>query len=92
MYNVAGEHIAQPLKNFKMTLPEEWGMPLGWSLTFVPILIIIAGLLFHMIWKSRGIPFRMVSLLYWPVDSSAYFNHVHVPLNFHPIEWNLNRN
>ena len=63
LFNIAGEHIAQPLKNFKMTLPKEWGMPLGWSLTFIPILIILAGLLFHVIWKSRGIPFKMVSLI-----------------------------
>ena len=62
LFNIAGEHIAQPLKNFKMTLPKEWGMPLGWSLTFIPILIILAGLLFHVIWKSRGIPFKMVRL------------------------------
>ena len=46
-----------------MTLPAEWGMPLGWSLTFIPILIIIGGLLFHLLWNGRGMPFMMVSLI-----------------------------
>ena len=59
LYGIAGEHILQPLKNFKMTLPKEWGMPLGWSLAFIPILIILGGLVFHLAWKSRGIPFKM---------------------------------
>jgi len=53
------DYLSPPLKNFKMTLPMEWGMPLGWSLSFIPILIIIGGILFHFTWKKRGIPFRM---------------------------------
>ena len=44
-----------------MDLPEEWGMPLGWSLAFVPVLLIIFGFIFHLLWKSRGMPFKMVS-------------------------------
>ena len=43
-----------------MNLPDEWGMPLGWSLAFIPILIILGGLTFQMFWQCRGIPFRMV--------------------------------
>ena len=59
------EHVTLPLANFSMTLPAEWGMPLGWSLTLIPILLTIAGLLFHLFGKqllgSLGIPFKMVS-------------------------------
>ena len=59
------EHVSLPLANFSMTLPAEWGMPLGWSLTLIPILLTIAGLLFHLFGKqilgSLGIPFKMVS-------------------------------
>ena len=60
MYDIAGEHIEKPLKHYKMNLPDEWGMPLGWSLAFIPILIILGGLTFQMFWQCRGIPFRMV--------------------------------
>ena len=86
LFNIAGEHIAQPLKNFKMTLPKEWGMPLGWSLTFIPILIILAGLLFHVIWKSRGIPFKMVSFIitYMP------FMSFHEKITITALSWHVN--
>jgi hypothetical protein len=57
---VSKEHIEKPLVNFSVDLPEDWGMPLGWSLAFVPILIIIFGFIFHLLWKSRGMPFKMV--------------------------------
>ena len=61
------EHVTLPLANFSMTLPAEWGMPLGWSLTLIPILLTIAGLLFHLFGKqllgSLGIPFKMVSFM-----------------------------
>ena len=60
--NIHQDYLSPPLKNFKMTLPLDWGMPLGWSLSFIPILIIIGGILFHFTWKKRGIPFKMVSL------------------------------
>ena len=60
LYDIAGEHIEKPLKHYKMNLPDEWGMPLGWSLAFIPILIILGGLTFQMFWQCRGIPFRMV--------------------------------
>ena len=47
-----------------MTLPSEWGMPLGWSLTLIPILLTIIGLLWHLCGKkllgSLGIPFKLV--------------------------------
>merc|ERR1712079_983064 len=59
LYDIAGEHIEKPLKHYKMNLPDEWGMPLGWSLAFIPILIILGGLTFQMFWQCRGIPFRM---------------------------------
>eukprot|EP00093_Oithona_nana_P008682 08682.XXX_255129_257662_1 [CDS] Oithona nana genome sequencing. len=70
LYNTAINHILQPLKNFQMTLPAEWGMPLGWSLTFIPILIIIGGLLFHLLWNGRGMPFMMhIKRSFKPTDT-----------------------
>mgnify|MGYP003309766868 CR=1 FL=1 len=64
MYGVAEEHVRLPLANFSMTLPPDWGMPLGWSLTLIPILLTVAGLLYHLFGKkltgSLGIPFKMV--------------------------------
>ena len=65
LYGVSQEHVELPLKNWGMELPQDWGMPLGWSLTLIPILLTIAGLLFHLFGKkivgSLGIPFSMVS-------------------------------
>ena len=69
LYGVALEHVTLPLANFSMTLPAEWGMPLGWSLTLIPILLTIAGLLWHLFGKqilgSLGIPFKMVIFDYF---------------------------
>ena len=48
------------ISNFNLELPNEWGMPLGWSLAFVPVLIVVSGLLFHLIGKYRGMPLLMV--------------------------------
>jgi len=60
LYGVALEHTLTPLANFSMALPmPEWGMALGWSLTFVPILCTAAGLIYHLLWRSRGIPIKM---------------------------------
>jgi len=59
LYGVALEHTSTPLANFSMSLPPEWGMALGWSLTFIPILCTAAGLLYHILWRSRGIPIKM---------------------------------
>jgi len=59
LYGVSRVHTDMPLANFAMQLPPQWGMALGWSLTFIPILCTAAGLLYHLIWKSRGIPFKM---------------------------------
>ena len=61
LYKVSQEHLEKPLVNFSVDLPEDWGMPLGWSLAFVPVLLIIFGFIFHLLWKSRGMPFKMVS-------------------------------
>ena len=62
LYKVSQEHLEKPLVNFSVDLPEEWGMPLGWSLAFVPVLLIIFGFIFHLLWKSRGMPFKMESV------------------------------
>ncbi len=35
-------------------------MPLGWSLALAPLIIIAFGFVFHLVWKSRGMPFKMV--------------------------------
>lgn len=47
-----------------MNLPDNWGMPLGWSLASVPVLLILLGFLFNLLWKSRGMPFKMVGVTY----------------------------
>jgi hypothetical protein len=60
LYVVSQDHLTKPLANFSIRLPNDWGMPLGWATTFVPFAIVIAGLLFNMLWMSRGIPFKMV--------------------------------
>ena len=64
LYGVSLEDVTLPLANFSMTLPSEWGMPLGWSLTLIPILLTIIGLLWHLCGKkllgSLGIPFKLV--------------------------------
>ena len=41
-------------------LPHNRGMPLGWSLALAPLIIIAFGFVFHLVWKSRGMPFKMV--------------------------------
>ena len=71
MENIHQDYLSPPLKNFKMTLPMDWGMPLGWSLSFIPILIIIGGILFHFTWKKRGIPFKMVSIFLKSIQSDS---------------------
>jgi hypothetical protein len=63
LYVVSHEHLTKPLANFSIRLPNDWGMPLGWAITFIPFAIVIAGLLFNMLWMSRGIPFKMVKLV-----------------------------
>ena len=73
LYKVSQEHLEKPLVNFSVDLPEDWGMPLGWSLAFVPVLLIIFGFIFHLLWKSRGMPFKMVS------SSSTLFCEVNFP-------------
>ena len=63
LYVVSHEHLTKPLANFSIRLPNDWGMPLGWAITFIPFAIMVAGLLFNMLWMSRGIPFKMVDLI-----------------------------
>ena len=62
LYNLGHEHIERPLVNFSMNLPASWGMPLGWSLAFIPVFFLVFGFLFHLIWQSRGMPFAMVRI------------------------------
>ena len=77
LYKVSQEHLEKPLVNFSVDLPEDWGMPLGWSLAFVPVLLIIFGFIFHLLWKSRGMPFKMVRELESYSDTKLRIEGLH---------------
>ena len=48
-------HTVEPLSTFGLLLPQ-WGMPMGWSLAFLPLSPLIFWALVHFIWGNRGAP------------------------------------
>ena len=56
------DHLVDPLATFDMSLPAEWGMPLGWSLAFLPLFPILLGAVVHLIFGARGVDRVTVSI------------------------------
>ena len=55
------DHLVDPLATFSVSLPAEWGMPLGWSLSFLPLSPILLGALVHLAFGARGVQRSLVS-------------------------------
>uniref|UniRef100_A0A0K2TLA7 Sodium-dependent nutrient amino acid transporter 1 n=1 Tax=Lepeophtheirus salmonis TaxID=72036 RepID=A0A0K2TLA7_LEPSM len=69
LYSISLVEGIQSLKNFSIELPPSWGMPLGWSITIIPILLIILGIIFHIAWMGQGQPFlKHVRCSFKPTD------------------------
>eukprot|EP00092_Neocalanus_flemingeri_P033013 GFUD01035905.1.p1 GENE.GFUD01035905.1~~GFUD01035905.1.p1 ORF type:complete len:666 (-),score=128.90 GFUD01035905.1:19-2016(-) len=61
LYTLSIHHLAEPLSTFGLSLPH-WGMPMGWSLAFLPISPIVFGAVVHCVWGARGVP-RLLHLM-----------------------------
>ena len=48
------QHLTEPLSTFGLLLPA-WGIPMGWSLAFLPISPIVLWAVVHCIWGDRGV-------------------------------------
>eukprot|EP00090_Calanus_glacialis_P015464 TRINITY_DN24410_c0_g1_i1.p1 TRINITY_DN24410_c0_g1~~TRINITY_DN24410_c0_g1_i1.p1 ORF type:complete len:131 (+),score=23.98 TRINITY_DN24410_c0_g1_i1:1-393(+) len=48
------QHLTEPLSTFGLLLPA-WGIPMGWSLAFLPISPIVFWAIVHCIWGDRGV-------------------------------------
>ena len=55
-------HLLEPLSTFGLLLPE-WGMPMGWSLAFLPLSPLLFWALVHSIWGNRGVHRLTVSIV-----------------------------
>merc|ERR1711892_251689 len=53
-------HLEEPLSTFGLLLPQ-WGVPMGWSLAFLPLSPLIFWAEVHFLWGNRGVP-RLVNL------------------------------
>jgi len=61
LYSIALDHLESPLSHFKISLEEGpyWSLPLAWSLTCLPPIPIILGILLGILWFRRGVPISM---------------------------------
>jgi len=49
LYSLHLSHLSPPLASFSLSLPSPWGIPLAWSLSALPLLPLLVGLLVHLI-------------------------------------------
>merc|ERR1711971_501169 len=56
LYSLHLSHLSPPLASFSLSLPPPWGVPLAWSLSALPLLPLLVGLLVHLIlaWTREG--------------------------------------
>jgi len=57
LYTLHLSHLSPTLASFSLTLPPVWGIPLAWSLSALPLLPLLVGLLVHLVLaggKGRG--------------------------------------
>ena len=62
LHTLSIHHLTEPLSTFGLLLPH-WGMPMGWSLAFLPISPLVFGAVVHCVWGDKGEPRLLVSIL-----------------------------
>ena len=61
LYSLYLDHLEDPLASFGVSLSQSgWPMVLGWSLFGLTVLPITLGILFRLVWVTRGVPLSMV--------------------------------
>jgi len=73
------DHLVDPLATFDMSLPDEWGMPLGWSLAFLPLAPIVFGAIVHLMFGARGVP-RVVHWKRSLKPTDRYYRNEHIEI------------
>jgi len=73
------DHLVDPLATFDMSLPAEWGMPLGWSLAFLPLFPILLGAVVHLIFGARGVD-RVTHLKRSVRPTDRYYRNEHLEI------------
>jgi len=53
LYSLHLSHLSPPLASFSLSLPPNWGIPLAWSLSALPLLPLLVGLLVHLALAGR---------------------------------------
>ena len=62
LYRLHLDHLEDPLASFGVSLSQSgWPMVLGWSLYGLTVLPIVLGILFRLVWVTRGVPLSMVN-------------------------------
>jgi len=56
LFSLSLDHLEEPLATFGVSLPPTWGLLLGWSLSGLPILPVVFGVIIRLVWVSRGVP------------------------------------
>ena len=62
LYILSLDHLEEPLATFGLSLPQHWGILLGWSLSALPVLPLVLGVLVRLAWVPRGVPLTTVIL------------------------------
>eukprot|EP00092_Neocalanus_flemingeri_P073377 GFUD01090507.1.p1 GENE.GFUD01090507.1~~GFUD01090507.1.p1 ORF type:complete len:133 (+),score=31.02 GFUD01090507.1:1-399(+) len=56
LFNLSLDHLDDPLATFGLSLPQTWGLLLGWSLSGLPVLPVVFGVIIRLAWVTRGVP------------------------------------
>jgi len=74
------DHLIDPLATFSVSLPAEWGMPLGWSLSFLPLSPILLGAIVHLAFGARGVQ-RSLHLKRSVRPTDRYYRNEHIEIS-----------
>jgi len=75
---LSSHHMMQPLSTFGILLPH-WGMPMGWSLAFLPISPIVFGAVVHIVWGDIGLP-RLTHFIQSWKPTERWYRNQHLEL------------
>jgi len=56
LYLLSLDHLEDPLATFDLSVPHTWLLYLGWSLSCLPVLPVVLGVVIRLVWVTRGVP------------------------------------
>jgi len=82
LYILSLDHLEEPLATFGLSLPQHWGILLGWSLSALPVLPLVLGVLVRLAWVPRGVPLTThLKVCHTPTDHWYKNEHRNIARN-----------